>query len=180
MHERGQNELGGGRARSTARVVGALEPPHGWTFAQILEEPVAERDCLLEFHVRAAKLLGVPPSRVFLQKIAPRSQRERARREPGQWHRDSFTGPGHLIAVVGERATEFLLGDYDERDLGDLASHHRLEATMERWQAKPLDLVLIDRFTVHCRPQLGDPRRIFLLATVDSSVMGEIRARGEP
>jgi hypothetical protein len=154
---------------SQATVVGRLDPPGGRTWEELLVDPGARAALLLDFQIAASRALGVPAGRVSIQAKPQAIDMEKATRKPGRWHTDSYGGLAHVVCVVGDRPTEFLLGPYERQEVLALLQSQDLsamEGEVRVWSPGVGDIVRIDPGTIHRRPVLSRAPRLFLLGNL--------------
>ena len=153
-----------GMALSSATVVGRIDLPAGKTWEDILSSPREQAEVVLSFQTIAARALGLRSSDVQVRKNVC----IRGAGDPGMahthWHRDAAKPIGHVLCVVGDSPTEFLLGDYPDERIGP-EDYRGIEDGMRRWRPAPGEVVKVDRFTLHRRPLDPGQTRMFLIGS---------------
>ena len=148
---------------SAARVVGCIAPPPGLSWARALATPAGQARAVLDFQIVAARALGVTFDRVRIHRKTAQMRPEKAAAAPGSWHRDSYGSAFHVTGVLGERPTQFLLGEIPEDFLDPTRDMTPLEGRLRLWEPEVGEVLRVDLYTIHRRPRIGDGPRVFLI-----------------
>ena len=144
-------------------MVGRVAPPRRSNWHEAILVPADRALILCEFVELAARALTLPAAEVEVHQQLWAPGHEGASMHEGRWHCDAAFDIGHVVCIVGDFPTEFLLGVYPDaygegdRDLGELSD------CLELWRPEPGQLVHIDRRTIHRRPPGRPLARMFML-----------------
>ena len=152
-------------AVSSASVIGRIEPPAGTGWDETLATSGGRAAVIAEFHALAARALGRKVSAVRVLNYVWLESDRTPIVGAGGWHRDACHKIGHVVCVVGDRPTEFLLGEIPEAYLRNEVDAEAIRGVMRLWQPQPGEAVHIDRHTIHRRPEGVARNRMFLLGS---------------
>lgn len=151
-------------ALSSATVVGRIDLPAGMTWEDVLCSPKEQAQVVLSFQAIAARALGLRLPDVQVRKnVCIRGVGDPSMAH-SHWHHDAAKPIGHVLCVVGDSPTEFLLGEYPDERIGR-EDYRGLEDGMRLWRPAPGEVVKVDRFTLHRRPHDPGQTRMFLIGS---------------